>query len=1198
MAIVRSQETSSPNSHCSYDVFLSFRGEDTRKTFTDHLYTALVHAGFRTFRDDDGIERGENIKFELNKAIQESKISIVVFSEDYASSSWCLDELVMILERRRTVGHVVLPVFYHVDPSHVRKQKKSFKEAFTRHEERFRAEVSERKVEWIGKMEEWKAALREAADLAGMNLQNQTDGLESKFIQKIVKVAGDKLSRTTLAIAPHLIGIYSRAKNIGLWLQDESSDVGIVAICGMGGIGKTTIAKVLYNSNFSRFEGSSFLANVREILKQQDGLLRLQRQLLSDMLKGRKEKLYSVDEGVVKIKNALCCKKVLVVLDDVDTVDQLDAILGMRDWLSQGSKIIITTRRERLLKAHEVCRVHKVEKLDNDESLELFSWHAFGKNCPIDGFIEDSKRVVHYCGGLPLAIKILGSSLSGKSLNIWKSQLEKLKAFPDHEILGKLKISYDSLQDDHDKNLFLHVACFFVGMDEDWVVTILDGCDFYTMVGIQNLIDRCLLTIDERKKLVMHQLVQEMGREIVRQESPKEPGERSRLWNHKDSLNVLRENTGTRKIEGLTLDMNLFKKDKHDRTIFGVNRKRHYDEFLDTPFLTNTSNSFKRHCFGMFSSKNVGTALGNSNQLTLEVDAFSRMHKLKLLQLNYVQISGSLKIFPKGLRWLCWHGFPFKFIPCDFPLESLIVLDMSYSSLQKIWEGDKLLKSLKILDLSHSHCLKTPDFSKVPNLEKLIFKNCARLVEVHESIGHLERLVLFNLKDCKNLRKLPRSICMLKSLETLDISGCSNLEELPTGMETIESLTVLHANRISISQLLSTSKEVKSWHSFIYPSLLKPRKSMEISWALLPQSLVHLSLENCNLSDDDFPRDFSNLSSLQILNLSGNPIRRVPNCIRGHFGLQKLYLIGCEKLWSVEVQYKLKELYIPDCILLEKVTFQSLPLTLECKNICGNQFVDCRLGRTFLSLDSEQNLVEIEGDYKIEPLGNIDMEIINNLGLSNLGSMGCSNVMLSCYGSQKARKFPLQGCHETHIFCAYCLGSKVPDLFNLKNEGYSISFTVPSHLNFRIRCLSVCSIYALSDNQKEHDYDWDAHTIISNTTKSLIWSHSPYVFGIPEADEDMMMLSYWKFENQLESGDELNISVVGDGDFQVKEVGVHLVYKEQEEKSSQSTSEEACQQFSLYGNVVPGNASVVRPASKKVYNLGCHWENCRICDGL
>ncbi|CAL5398984.1 unnamed protein product [Camellia sinensis] len=903
MAIVRSQETSSSNSHCGYDVFLSFRGEDTRKTFTDHLYTALEHAGFRTFRDDDGIERGENIKLELNKAIQESKISIVVFSKDYASSSWCLDELVMILKRRRTVGHVVLPVFYHVDPSHVRKQKGSFKEAFTRHEERFHTEASER-------MEEWKAALKEAADLAGMNLQNQTYG-------KIVKVVGDKLSRTTLGTDPHLIGIYSRAKNIGLWLQDESSDVGIVAICGMGGMGKTTIAKELYNSNFSRFEGSSFLANVREIVKQQDGLLRLQRQLLSDMLKGRKENLYNVDEGVVKIKNALCCKKVLVVLDDVDTRGQLDAILGMRDWLSQGSKIIITTRREQLLKAHEVCRVHKVEKLDNDESLELFSWHAFGKNRPKDGFIEDSKRVVQYCGGLPLAIKILGASLSGSKLDVWKSQLQKLKAIPNSEVIEKLKISYDSLLDDHDKNLFLHVACFFVGMDKDQVVTILDGCDFYTTVGIQNLIDRCLLTIDEQKKLVMHQLVQEMGREIVRQESPKEPGERSRLWNCKDSLNVLRENTGTRKIEGLKLDMNLLEEDKFDRTIFGVNRKRHYDEFLDMPLLSNVGNSFQRYCFGF--SKNAGTALGNSNQIPLEVDAFARMHKLKLLQLKYIQISGSFENFPKGLRWL-----------------------------QIAWKGAKLLK-----------------------------------------------------------------------LEPLRYVGMND------------------------------------------------------------------------------------------------------------------------------------------------------------------------------------KIVEILGTFKLEPLGNVDTEILNNLSLSNIGFMGCSNVLLSCRWSNKKKKLPLQGCHERHIFYAYCLGSKVPDWFNLKNEGSSISFIVPSHLNFRIRCLSVCSIYALPNNRKEYyGFNCEAHTIISNTTKSLIWSHSPYVLGIPEADEDMMMLSYWKFENQLESGDELNISVVGNEYFQVKEVGVHLVYKEQEEKSSQSTSEEASQQFSLYGNVVPGNASAVRPARKKVYCLGHHWAGCSICAGL
>ena len=119
MTITRVHQTYSSTSQSSYDVFLSFRGEDTRWIFVDHLYTALVNGGFRTFRDDDGIERGENIKIELERAIKESKVSIIVFSKNYASSSSCLDELVMILKRQK-IGdfhHMVLPMFYGVDPS-------------------------------------------------------------------------------------------------------------------------------------------------------------------------------------------------------------------------------------------------------------------------------------------------------------------------------------------------------------------------------------------------------------------------------------------------------------------------------------------------------------------------------------------------------------------------------------------------------------------------------------------------------------------------------------------------------------------------------------------------------------------------------------------------------------------------------------------------------------------------------------------------------------------------------------------------------------------------------------------------------------------------------------------------------------------------------------------------------------------------
>lgn len=103
-------------------------------------------------------------------------------------------------------------------------------------------------------------------------------------------------------------------------------------------------------------------------------------------------------------------------------------------------------------------------------------------------------------------------------------------------------MSFNSLQDEHDQSLFLHIACFFIGKEKDTIVRILDACDFYTTVGLQNLIDRYLVRIEECNKVKMHHMIRDMGREIVRLES-KDPEKRSRLWNCKDSLNVLREKT-------------------------------------------------------------------------------------------------------------------------------------------------------------------------------------------------------------------------------------------------------------------------------------------------------------------------------------------------------------------------------------------------------------------------------------------------------------------------------------------------------------------------------------------------------------------------------------------------------------------------------------------------------------------------------
>jgi hypothetical protein len=160
--------SSSSESRWDYDVFLSFRGEDTRKNFTDHLYSALVRLRIRTFRDDEELPRGENISTELLKAIQRSRFSIVVFSKGYASSRWCLDELVEIVHCKNTIGSTLLPVFYHVDSSDVRHQIGTFAEAFAKHEKRFQTDME--------RVQRWRAALTEAADCSGWDLKSVANG--------------------------------------------------------------------------------------------------------------------------------------------------------------------------------------------------------------------------------------------------------------------------------------------------------------------------------------------------------------------------------------------------------------------------------------------------------------------------------------------------------------------------------------------------------------------------------------------------------------------------------------------------------------------------------------------------------------------------------------------------------------------------------------------------------------------------------------------------------------------------------------------------------------------------------------------------------------------------------------------------------------------------------------------------------------
>ncbi|KAJ9555889.1 hypothetical protein OSB04_010503 [Centaurea solstitialis] len=863
MASSSSSFHSAPPTSWKYDVFLSFRGADTRNTIVDHLYSALVQQGIDTFKDDEELPRGETIRPSLLKAIEASQVAVVVFSENYVNSSWCLQELEHIMKCKDERGQIVIPIFYRIDPSEVRKQEKKYGEAFAQYE-------AEKKD-----VESWRKALSDAGNLSGL----VAEGPETVFIKEIVSTVSKRLCVAISSDDEDLVGIKDRLQALKSKLAIDSQGVLMVGIWGLGGGGKTTLASAVYDEISSKFDGCCFLKNVREESSKR-GLEELQKEILSRVLKQKKEEL--PEDVRMLIKSRLRRKKVLLVLDDVDDADQLEALAGSHDWFNEGSRVIITTRDQHLLNIQQVNVICNISLLNDDEALKLFCKHALRRGNCIEDFDILSKKVVSYARGLPLALKVMGSLLCDKDRSEWVSALARLKDIPENDIMERLKISYDKLKP-LEKKLFLDIACFFRGEVYTKPWEILEACGLHPKIGVRTLIEKALITVSKEGLFDMHDLIQEMGHYIVRGNNPQNPEKHSRVWRLEDVVKICATPT----------------------------EENHSIEALEA------------RC-GIYIHWEWGW---DSNAP-------------RYVPLSFRQAVANMK----ELRWISCDEFPATSLSKNFQLIKLSYLRLWSSKLKQLWKGDKILPNLKVLDLSGSERLiSTPDFKGLPCLERIELVGCKKLKHIHPSIGYHETLISVDMSNCPSLKTFP-AIRGMKKLETLIFSDCYRLSKFPEIQMNMENMVELSLKGTQIKVVPSSIGQYCTNLCSLDLGLCKRLKSIEFNFHLLKHlkmlnlrgceklkileqglfdvnyqvldlcitcfkdphpsmkflgfspSLRKLSLRFCHLKNGDISSLLCELFKLQVLDLCGNDFSRLHCSLLQLRSLKVLILSSCNNL--------------------------------------------------------------------------------------------------------------------------------------------------------------------------------------------------------------------------------------------------------------------------------------------------------------
>nr|AAD25966.1 flax rust resistance protein [Linum usitatissimum] len=890
-----------------YEVFLSFRGPDTREQFTDFLYQFLRRYKIHTFRDDDELRKGKEIGPNLLRAIDQSKIYVPIISSGYADSKWCLMELAEIVRRQEEdPRRIILPIFYMVDPSDVRHQTGCYKKAFRKHANKFEGET----------IQNWKDALKKVGDLKGWHIgQNDKQGAIADEVSTDI---WSHISKENLILeTDELVGIDDHITAVLEKLSLDSENVTMVGLYGMGGIGKTTTAKAVYNKISSCFDRCCFIDNIRETQDQKDGVVVLQKKLVSEILRIDSGSVGFINDsgGRKMIKERVSRFKILVVLDDVDEKFKFEDMLGNhKDFISQ-SRFIITSRSVRVLSTlnENQCKLYEVGSLSKPHSLELFSKHAFKKNTPPSYYETLANDVVYTAAGLPLTLKVIGSLLFKQEIAVWEDTLEQLRRTLNlDEVYDRLKISYDALKPEA-KEIFLDIACFFIGKNKEEPYYMWTDCNFYPASNITFLIQKCMIQVGDDDKFKMHDQLRDMGREIVRREDVR-PWKRSRIWSREEGIDLLLNKKGSSKVKAISITWGV-KYEFKSECFLNLSELRFFCaesrilltgdfnnllpnlKWLELPF---DSHGEDDPPLTNFTMKNLIIVILEHSHITADDwGGWSPMMKmperLKVVRLSsdYIlsgrlaRLSGCWR-FPKSIEVLSMIGWCTEptWLPGIENLENLTSLEVKdiFQTLGGDLDGLQGLRSLEILrirkvnGLARIKGLKDLLCSSTCKLRKLKIRDCPDLIELLpcELGGQtvvVPSLAKLTIRDCPRLevgpmiRSLPK-FPMLKKLD-LAVANITKEEDLDAigSLEELVSLELkLDDTSSGIERIVSLSKLQK-----LTTLVVKVPSLREIEGLAELKSLRSLYLQGCTSLERLWPdqQQLGSLKNLNVLDIRG-----------------------------------------------------------------------------------------------------------------------------------------------------------------------------------------------------------------------------------------------------------------------------------------------------------------------------------------